>query len=55
MAKKTKRIINKGHKGIIGNHMKLIPIMLYMVLLFSNIIFIFVDLIDYYKEKLESD
>lgn len=38
-----------------SNHMKLIPIMLYMVLLFSNIIFIFVDLIDYYKEKLESD
>lgn len=55
MAKKKKRIINKGHKGIISNHMKLIPIMLYMVLLFSNIIFIFVDLIDYYKEKLESD
>ncbi|WP_390485518.1 hypothetical protein, partial [Staphylococcus pseudintermedius] len=38
-----------------SNHMKLIPIILYMVLLFSNIIFIFVDLIDYYKEKLESD
>ncbi|HDZ8774756.1 TPA: hypothetical protein RUV48_002613 [Staphylococcus aureus] len=38
-----------------SNHMKLIPIMLYIVLLFSNIIFIFVDLIDYYKEKLESD
>lgn len=38
-----------------SNHMKFIPIMLYMVLLFSNIIFIFVDLIDYYKEKLESD
>ncbi len=38
-----------------SNHMKLIPIMVYMVLLFSNIIFIFVDLIDYYKEKLESD
>lgn len=38
-----------------SNYMKFISIMLYMVLLFSNIIFIFVDLIDYYKEKLESD
>uniref|UniRef100_UPI001E561E16 hypothetical protein n=1 Tax=Staphylococcus chromogenes TaxID=46126 RepID=UPI001E561E16 len=43
------------YASMMSDDMKLIPIMVYMVLLFSNIIFIFVDLIDYYKEKLESD
>ncbi|REH82839.1 hypothetical protein DOS74_11335 [Staphylococcus felis] len=37
-----------------SNHMKLISIMLYIILLFFNIIFIFVDLIGYYKEELDS-
>ncbi|MCD8788839.1 hypothetical protein K1Y15_06570 [Mammaliicoccus sciuri] len=38
-----------------SNNMKLIPILLYMVLLSANIFFIFIDIIDYYKEKLQRD
>lgn len=36
------------------DNMELIPIFIYMILLFSNILFIFVDIMDYYREKIKS-
>nr|AYK27944.1 hypothetical protein D0Y80_l00165 [Staphylococcus aureus] len=51
---KTSLVILYGfvvaYTSIMTNDMKLVLIMLYIVLLFSNIIFIFVNLIDYYKK-----